>query len=55
MSNSVNMTLNFRKVPNESNLFEFTITTPLLRCQFRVPRVIINQLRIDLEKALLAK
>jgi len=53
MTNSVNMNLNFSKVPNDPDTFEFTITTPLLRCQFRVPRVIINQLRVDLEKALL--
>jgi hypothetical protein len=55
MPNAINMQLNFRKVPNDPNMFEFTITTPLLRCQFRVPRVIINQLRVDLEKALLTK
>ena len=53
MVNNINMRLNFRKVPNNQNMFEFTITTPLLRCQFRVPRAIINQLRVDLEKALL--
>lgn len=55
MAEAFKMQLNFRKVPNNQNIFEFTITTPLLRCQFRVPRAIVNQLRVDLEKALLAQ
>ncbi len=55
MTDGANMNINFAKLPNNPDLFEFTITTPLLRCQFRVPRVVINQLRIDLEKSLMNK
>lgn len=53
MADVVKMELNFRKVPEDGNLFEFTISTPLLRCQFRVPREVINKLRVDMERALL--
>jgi hypothetical protein len=53
MSETITMELNFRKVPDNKDMFEFTISTPLLRCQFRVPRPVINKLRVDLEKALL--
>lgn len=53
MADVVKMVLNFRKVPTNPNMFEFTITSPMLRCQFRVPRDIVNKLRVDLEKSLL--
>jgi hypothetical protein len=53
MSDISTMQLNFRKVPEDPNLFEFTITSAMLRCQFRVPREVINKLRVDLERALL--
>ena len=53
MEEVVKMDLNFRKVAGNKDLFEFTVSTPLLRCQFRVPRVIINKLRVEMEKALL--
>jgi len=55
MSNEGHMNLSVRKVPNNQDLFEFTITTPLLRAQFRLPRPIINQLRVDLERLLTKK
>jgi hypothetical protein len=53
MADIFKMELNFRKVPDDPNMFEFTITSPMLRCQFRVPRAIINKLRVDMERALL--
>ena len=53
MAEGFQMELNFRKVPENKDLFEFTVTSPLLRCQFRVPRDVINKLRVDMEKALL--
>lgn len=55
MANAVNMRVSFRKVPNNPNLFEFTIVTPLLRSQFRLPRAVVNKLRVELERALTAK
>jgi hypothetical protein len=55
MAESFPMQINFHQVPNEPDLFEFTISTPLLRSQFRIPRTIVNQLRVDLEKALVKK
>jgi hypothetical protein len=55
MAETIPMQINFRQVPNEPDMFEFTISTPLLRSQFRIPRQIVNQLRVDLEKALINK
>lgn len=55
MAETFPMQINFRQVPDEPDMFEFTISTPLLRSQFRVPRAIVNQLRVDLEKALMKK
>lgn len=52
MSNVTKIELKFRKLPNDPNMFEFTVSSPLLRSQFCVPRAIVNQLRVDLEKAL---
>lgn len=49
------MNLSVRKVPNNDNMFEFTISTPSLRSQFRLPREMVNKLRILIEKALLNK
>ncbi len=46
------MKVSVRKVPNNPNLFEFTIATAALRTQFRLPRENVNQLRILIEKAL---
>ena len=49
------MNVNIRKVPNKPDVFEFTITTPTLRSQFRLPREMVNELRILIEKALTGK
>ena len=46
------MKVNIQKVPNNPNLFEFTIATPALRTQFRLPRPVVNQLRVLIEKVL---
>ncbi len=55
MANGFQMKVTFRKVPNNPNVFEFTISAPLLRAQFRLPRAIVNRLRVDLERALTQK
>ncbi|MDD4294897.1 MAG: hypothetical protein PHP69_05230 [Candidatus Omnitrophica bacterium] len=47
----VSMSINLKKIEN-NDLFEFTITTPVLRTQFRLPRKVVNELRILIEKAL---
>lgn len=49
------MQVNIRKLPKDPNVFEFTIATPVLRTQFRLPRNLVNQLRILIEKALTSK
>ena len=49
------MDVNIRKVPNKPNLFEFTIATPTLRSQFRLPRATVNNLRGLIERTLLSK
>lgn len=49
------MNVNIRKVPNKPDIFEFTISTPTLRSQFRLPRKLVNELRILIEKALTTK
>ncbi len=49
------MNVNIRKVPNKPDVFEFTISTPTLRSQFRLPRELVNELRILIEKALTTK
>ncbi len=51
----VRMKVNVRKVPQHPDVFEFTIATPTLRTQFRLPRATVNQLRILLERVLLDK
>ncbi len=55
MSEVAHMKISFRKVPNNEDLFEFTIITPLLRTQFRLPRAIVNKLRVEMERALTEK
>jgi hypothetical protein len=55
MEESSQMNINFRQVPGNPELFEFTITAAMLRSQFLIPRPIVNQLRVDLEKALVKK
>lgn len=51
----VTMKVNIRRLSNDPNMFEFTLSTPLLRSQFRLPRPVVNQLRILIEKALVGK
>lgn len=52
MANQVKVELKFRKLPNDPNMFEFMIATPMLKTQFLVPQPVVNQLRVDLERAL---
>ena len=47
------MKLNIRRLSQNKNLFEFTISTPALRSQFRLSRTMLNQLRALIEKALI--
>lgn len=49
------MKVSVRKVPNNFDMFEFTISTPVLRSQFRLPRKTVNDLRAIIEKALMSK
>lgn len=49
------MEVAIRRTPNNPNIFEFTISTPTLRSQFRLPRPVVNKLRILIEKALVSK
>jgi len=51
----VSMNVNISKVPKNPDMFEFTIATPTLRSQFRLPRVMVNKLRALIEKALITK
>ena len=52
MGDKVQLKFSFKKVPNNANYFEFTLVTALLRAQFRLPREVVNRLRVDLERAL---
>ena len=49
------MEVAIRRVANDPNMFEFTISTPMLRSQFRLPRPMVNKLRVLIEKALVSK
>ncbi|MCP4652968.1 MAG: hypothetical protein GY858_06250 [Candidatus Omnitrophica bacterium] len=49
------MKVAIRKLQNNANVFEFTISTPTLRTQFRLPRETVNELRILIERALTEK
>jgi len=49
------MNINIAKIPKSPDMFEFTITTPTLRSQFRLPREMVNKMRALIEKALIAK
>jgi hypothetical protein len=51
----VPMEVSLRKLPKDPDMFEFTISTPLLRSQFRLPRSMLNKLRILIEKVLVNK
>jgi len=49
------MQVAIRPLPKHPNIFEFSISTPTLRAQFRIPRETVNDLRILIERALMAK
>ncbi|UCD14911.1 MAG: hypothetical protein JSV34_04080 [Candidatus Omnitrophota bacterium] len=49
------MEVSIRKLHNNPNMFEFVISTPTLTSQFRLPRPLVNKLRILIEKALVDK
>jgi len=49
------MQVAIRRLNNHPDVFEFSISTPTLRTQFRVPRETLNELRILIERALTAK
>ena len=51
----VGMKVNIRKLSGDSNMFEFTFSTPILRAQFLLSREMVNRLRILIEKALVSK
>ena len=46
------MQVALRRLKDHQNIFEFSISTPTLRTQFRVPRETLNDLRILIERAL---
>ena len=52
MTSTTKVELKFRKLPNNPNMFEFSVATPMLKTQFLMPRAVVNQLRVDLERAL---
>ena len=52
---TVPMNVNIRKIPQDKDHFEFTISTPSLRSQFIIPRPVLNELRIIIEKVLIDK
>ncbi len=47
--------IDIKKVATNPNLFIFTIATPLIRSQLRIPRAVLNQLRILIERSLTGK
>ncbi len=49
------MKINLRRLPGSQDTFEFVITTPTLKSQFILPRAMLNQLRIMIEKLLVKK
>ncbi len=55
MASNLELKIGIRQVSNDRNMFEFTVATPLLRSQFRIPRSLVNQLRVELEKAIIKK
>jgi len=51
----IDITVSIRKTSKNSDMFEFTVTTPIIKSQFVLPRVMLNKLRILIEKALVGK
>ena len=56
MTRECPMQVKFRKLEDSKHkLFEFTIACPLLRSQFQIPKKLVNEMRIELERAILEK
>lgn len=49
------MDVSIKRSGDNPDLFEFSITTQMLRSQFVLPRELVNKLRIAIEQALVAK
>ena len=49
------MQVAIRRLSNNPDIFEFSISTPTLRAQFRLPRETLNELRIMIERALTSR
>jgi hypothetical protein len=49
------MNVSIRRLPENADMFEFSITTPTLRSQFIITRAKLNKLRSLIEKALISK
>ena len=49
------MNISIRRIPKNPDMFEFVISTPALKTQFVLPRAMVNQLRVLIEKALMDK
>lgn len=48
-------TLQISRSKENPDIFIFTISTPTLRTQFKLPKRTANQLRVDLEKLIMKK
>ncbi|MFO8053307.1 MAG: hypothetical protein R6U54_05070 [Candidatus Omnitrophota bacterium] len=48
-------TLQISRSKENPDIFIFTISTPTLRTQFKLPKKTANQLRVDLEKLIMKK
>ena len=49
------MNVAVRRLDQDRDMFEFIISTPTLKSTFLLPRALMNQLRVIVEKALLDK
>jgi len=49
------MNVAVRRIDQDRDMFEFIISTPTLKSTFLLPRPLMNQLRVLVEKALLDK
>ncbi|MCF7873564.1 MAG: hypothetical protein K9L84_04130 [Candidatus Omnitrophica bacterium] len=48
-------TLQVSRSKENPDIFIFTISTPTLRTQFKLPKKTVNQLRVDLERLIVGK
>ncbi len=46
------MKVDIKRVENNPDLFDFIVATPVIKTQFCLPRNVVNQLRILIEKEL---